>query len=313
MFSSTNYFEKMCLSLPITSEQRLIAQKFARQQVYPAKSLQVELNTLAIFAVKNYLDMMDISTSLEDSDSWNPAIRLCADIADLEIVGIGKLECIAIPAGTSTFSIPLEVWEDRIGYVIVEIDESYKRATLKGFLRKVTEEQLELTQILPIESLLDRLQECQNTVHLRKWLDKVFERDWQPVDRVLSPELAKSNFRLQLKGAERSDRPGYVEAGKLIDLGIQLKGFPIALLLDFKPEDETNTSIRLQVHPGGKERFLPPDLQLMVLDDSGEVFLEAKSREMDNYTQLVFSGEVGEHFSVQIVFGDVKIEENFVI
>jgi hypothetical protein len=313
MFNSTNYFEKMCLSLPITSEQRLTAQKFARQQVSDRKSVQVELNTLAIFAVKNYLDMMDVPTSLEDSDSWNPAIRLCADIADLEIVGVGKLECIAIAAGASTFSIPLEVWEDRIGYVIVEIDESYKRATLKGFLRKATEEELELNRILPIESLLDRLQECQNTVNLRKWLDKIFERDWQPVDRVLSPELAKSNFRLQLKSAERSDRPGYVEAGKLIDLGIQLKGFPIALLLDFKPEDETNTSIRLQVHPGGKERFLPPDLQLMVLDDSGQVFLEAKSREMDNYIQLIFSGEVGEHFSVQIAFGDVKIEENFVI
>jgi hypothetical protein len=313
MFTSTTYFEKMCLSLPITSEQRLTAKKFARQQIAAEKSFKVEMSTIAIFAVKNYLDMMDVPTSLEDSDSWNPAIRLCADIADLEVVGIGKLECIAIAAGASTFSIPLEVWEDRIGYVVVEIDESYKQATLKGFIRKVTEEQLELNQILPIESLLDRLQECQNTIHLRKWLDKIFERDWQPVDRVLSPELAKSSFRLQLKGAERNNHPDYIEAGKLIDLGIQLKGFPIALLLDFKPEDETHTSIRLQVHPGGKEQFLPPNLQLMVLDDSGKVFLEAKSRKMDNYTQLVFSGEVGEHFSIQIVFGDVKIEENFVI
>jgi hypothetical protein len=311
MLNRTNPLEKMSLSLPVTLKQRLTAKKFAQQQLCADKLLKVEMSIIAIFGVKNYLDIMGIPTSLENSDSWNPLIRLCTDIADLEIVGIGKLECIAIPAGVTRFSIPSEVWKERIGYVVVEVQPSYKEVILRGFLQKVSQESIKLERISPLESLLERIHQYQNLVNLKNWLERIFEKDWQPVDKVLSSSLGSSNFRL--KDTERKQHPKYAEGGKIIDLGIQLKGLSIALILDFKPEEENNTSIRLQVHPGNSEQFLPPNLQLIVLDDSGKVFLEAKSREQDNYIQLVFSGESQEEFSVKIAFRDMTLTENFVI
>jgi len=52
---------------------------------------------------------------------------------------------------------------------------------------------------------------------------------------------------------------------------------------------------------------------LIILDESGEVFLEAQSRSADNWIQLEFRGEEKEHFSVKVVFEDVNITEDFAI
>ncbi|HEY9845691.1 MAG TPA: DUF1822 family protein, partial [Candidatus Caenarcaniphilales bacterium] len=59
--------------------------------------------------------------------------------------------------------------------------------------------------------------------------------------------------------------------------------------------------------------YLPPSLQLVVLDESGASFLEAQARSADNYIQLQFSGTAGERFSVQVTLGEVSTTEDFVI
>jgi hypothetical protein len=67
------------------------------------------------------------------------------------------------------------------------------------------------------------------------------------------------------------------------------------------------------VHPIGNQNYLPSLLQLIVLDESGETFLQAQARSADNYIQLQFSGEPGERFSVKITLNDVSIIEDFAI
>ena len=83
--------------------------------------------------------------------------------------------------------------------------------------------------------------------------------------------------------------------------------------MHFTKESENKRNILLQVHPGGGKTYLPPEVELIVLDDTGEVFLEAKSRQADNWIQLEFRGEPGERFSVKVALGDASIVENFVI
>ena len=87
MTYSTKEIEDYSLPLPITQTADITAQRFSLQQPNPEKAEQVRLNTLAVYAVHNYLQLMGIPTELTAGDSWNPVMRLCTDVADLEVIG----------------------------------------------------------------------------------------------------------------------------------------------------------------------------------------------------------------------------------
>lgn len=324
----TNEIEDFTLPLPITQTSRRIAQQFASLQPTPQKAEQVRLNTLAVCVVNDYLQIMGIPTDLSKSDSWNPVLRLCADVADLEVTGLGRLECRPIRASEQTCHIPAEVWSDRIGYVVVQIDESFREAAMLGFVQTAAIDELPISQLRPPEDLLDRLSQQQpslsaasiapsrTSVNLSQWLQNVFETGWQTLEAVLNPPESNLTFSFRSADtAEATDASTLPEAGvrraKLIDLGIQLGGHPVALIVELIPESEQKTNILLQVHPTGSQTYLPPLLQLIVLDESKATFLEAQARSADNYIQLEFSGELGERFSVKVALGDASIMEDF--
>ena len=69
-------------------------------------------------------------------------MQLCENVADLEIVGVGKLECRPVTSTANSCHIPWEVRDLRIGYTIVRIDDSLKKAEILGFISQVTTEEL---------------------------------------------------------------------------------------------------------------------------------------------------------------------------
>ena len=286
----------------------------------------MRLNTLAVCAVNDYLQMMGISTSLTTSDSWNPAVRLFVNVADLEVSGVGRLECRAIKTNEPTCYIPPEVWEERIGYVVVKLDELLREATLLGFVKKVGIEQLDLSQLQPLEDLLSHLSQLsvaksveasKPEVNLSQWLQNVFAPGWRTVESLFNPAEGSLAFSFRkADGYNKTDAEHpehHIRRAKLIDLGLQLAGHSVALVVELRPESHQKTGILLQVHPTSSQIYLPPLLQLIVLDESGAIFLEAKARRADNYIQLQFSGTVGEKFSVKVALDDISITENFVI
>ncbi len=286
---------------------------------------QVRLNTLAVWVVNYYLQMMGIPTDLKASDSWNPVVRLCANVADLAVTGLGSLECRPIRVHEQSCYIPPEVWSDRIGYVVVEFDERLREATVLGFAQTAETEYLLVSELQPLENLLDTLSQLKpvvaqtgvtsKTVVLSQWLENVFETGWQTIESLLGlgqTDLAFSFRRADTQEPE-SQRPGGVRRAKLIDLGMQLAGNSVALIIELRPESERKTDILLQVHPTGSQIYLPPLLQLIVIDESQEIFLEAQARSTDNYIQLQFRGQPGERFSVKVALDDISITENFVI
>lgn len=107
MTQSTYQF---ALPLPITQATRRMAQEFANQQPNANKADQVRLNTLAVLVMHDYLQLMEIPTNLTASDSWNPVLRLCADVADLQVAGLGRLECRPVLPSHTLCSIPPETW-----------------------------------------------------------------------------------------------------------------------------------------------------------------------------------------------------------
>ncbi|MGH1396642.1 MAG: DUF1822 family protein [Trichormus sp.] len=310
------------ITLPISQAALTTAQGFANQQPTSAKAEQVRLNTLAVWVVNDYLQMMDIPTNLTGGDSWNPIMQLCANVSDLEVSSVGRLECRPVLASHQICSMPAETWEDRVGYVVVQVDDSCQEAHILGFVNKVTTETLALTQLEPIEALLDHLAQLRTSpvdvlVNLSQWFVGQVEAGWQTVESLWNtPEIRPAYaFRSPVSTPEvtQGQSETVTRRAKLIDLGIQIDNHPVMLIMEIAPEVNQKTSIRLQLHSTGNQMYLPTGVQLKVLDNSGAVFLEAQARGADNYIQLQFRGEVQEEFSVQVSLNDMSIKENFVI
>jgi hypothetical protein len=320
MNNSTYKIDDFALTLPISQTARTTAQQFANQQPNPEKAEQVRLNTLAVWVVNDYLQMMDIPTDLQASDSWNPIMRLCGNVADLEMPSIGRLECRPVHLHQPICSIPPETWEERVGYLVVQFDESLQEANLLGFIPSVATEILPLAQLQPLEAFIDYIWELRQSpvtslVNLSQWFAGIFETGWQTIESFWNvPELRpvyafRSVETLELDTLKRPE--SITKRAKLIDLGIQILNQPVMLIVEISPEKDQQTGINLQLHATGNQIYLPPAVHLTVLDSSGAVFLDAQSRKSDNYIQLQFRGEPTEQFSVRVSLDNISITEHF--
>ncbi len=327
-----NSLEIPQLTISLGREAHAISAQFAAEQTTPQKGKKTYLNTLAVYAVHNYLKWLQIETDLSQGDSWQPCLRSLFDVADLVIPNVGRLECCPILPGETACSLPPEVTEDRIGYVAVQFSDRLNEVQLLGFAKAGDTsnnlEQIHIAELQPLDALLDCIPShvvdeepvlavSKMQVNLSRWLENMFEAGWQTVEALFSKEVANPAFSVRsaelLRESVPSNSVGGVSGGKLIDLGIQLAGRPIALIVTLSPSSDREVDIRLRVCPAGNQIYLPPKLQLIVLDKSGTTCLEAEARNADNFMQLEFSGEPGERFSVKLALGDVSTEECFAI
>ncbi len=157
-----NQFHQQCLTIPLTSLANHLARQFASKQNNLEKAKQVYLNTLAILAVKDFLEELSYPTDLERGDSWNSAISCFHDTADLFILNLSKLECRPVVGKETIVSLPDEVREERrIAYVFVQFQEQLDRVELLGFIRALdprsAPEEIALEELEPIDSLIDYL------------------------------------------------------------------------------------------------------------------------------------------------------------
>lgn len=300
--------EDLTISLPIPQDYRRLAAEFSRQQPTEEKAEQVFLNTLAVLVVNDCLQMLGFSPNLAASDSWNPTVRMMADIADLVVRGKGKLECRPIRKGAEFCRIPLEVWLDRIGYVVVEIDEDFLAGKIWGFLPEVTRERVAIANLQPLELLLTKLHETlpNPVVNLSQWLDNIFDATWQEVAAILNPPQTQLAFSFR---NSQTESEAEINRAKLIELADNF----LALVLEIKPEDREIINIRVMLHPPGNLNTLPPSIQLTLFDELGNQLITTQARTADNYIQWQFSGEIGERFSVKVSLGDASIIEYFLI
>ncbi len=312
------------LTLPITQTSITNALQFAQQQANPEKAQQVRLNTLAVSVVLDYLEMMDIPTDLAKSDSWNPLVRLLSDVADINLPGIGQIECRPVLKGQPWCYVPPETWSDRVGYIVVEIDEEQNFAQLLGFITTVNREQLALNQLQPIEAFIDHVAQLQQNpvqkalVNLGQWFTGLVGEGWQTLESLanqgdLSPAFAfRSAQTLESANTQLFPVENIITRAKLVDLGILVANQRIILVVEITPEANQQTGVRIQLHPT-TQAHLPSNLRLSVLDNTGSLFLDAQARSADNYIQLQFSGLSGEEFIIQVSIDGANITENFVI
>jgi len=195
--------EQQSISVPIPESFRQIALEFAQEQPISTKAKQVYLNTLAVQVVNSYLAMLDIPTELEASYSWHPRGRLTADVADLLLTGVGRLECLPMRTGDRTCKIPPEVWDNRIGYVVVEINHTCKEGKIRGFVTSVNTPEITLEQLRSLTVLIEHL----HLVHLRQWLEGIYTNNWQSIEELSSQRSTQLAFRSKRVRGWEFDNP----------------------------------------------------------------------------------------------------------
>lgn len=301
-------------TVPLAISAHLQAKKFRSYQSNPHKATQVYLNTLAVYAIDRYLQCLGFKTNLEKSDSWNPTLQTLMDVADLEIVDYGKLECRALMPQTDYLWVPAEVWSDRIGYVAVQFDESLRQATLLGFAEKIAECKLPITQLRSLEMFpgyLNRLKQPKPVVTLNQWLENIFEAGWSVANELFIAPKPAFNFRGgDLAITPVDDSLPVVKRRKLLDL--EAIAERVVLMVGLMPTGDREREIWVKLFPDGDRTHLPPNLQLMVLDETGEALMQATARSTESIL-LKFSGEVGEHFSLKIALDNLSLSEAFII
>ena len=160
------------VKVSLMMSSRIYAEKFCRQQNDPQKAKQVYLNSLAVSAVRIYLNSLGWSTALEQSDSWNPMMQTLMDIADLEIPGFGKIECRTVLLDQQELIVPPEVQSDRAAYIIVKFSSSLRECELLGFTPAITANPISLNKLQPIGNL---------TAHLRNFKQLQEKKKSQPM------------------------------------------------------------------------------------------------------------------------------------
>jgi hypothetical protein len=379
--------QALTISVPLTQSDRQIAERFTQEQPNLDKKKQVYDNTIAVLAVNHYLQLIDVKTDLKASDCWNPAGRLGADIADLVLPGIGRLECRATHQLDQTCFVPPDVSIDRVGYVFVQIDEHYREGILLGYVPESTRSEVWLNQIQSIDDLIDRLVclEKLKLIHLRQWLNQQFENDWQTVETVLKANeaelvIAFRGYPLRMRSqsniqnlvaqiydstdstqhsvlAERLGNMGISSPDAILalahlicttedeetrwaaaeslwmidpsnpvagvrrvaDLGMQLGGHAIALMVAIVPKGDTEMAVLLRVYPMGGLSHLPPGLKLRLLDENGNLCTPAicargiNEPVLDPFMQLKLYGQIGNQFSVMLALGEASLNKNFVM
>ncbi|NER39371.1 MAG: DUF1822 family protein [Oscillatoria sp. SIO1A7] len=117
--------------------------------------------------------------------------------------------------------------------------------------------------------------------------------------------------------------PGHPQAGvkkaRLIDLGMQLAGHAIALVVAIMPKGSGKLGVYIQVHAQDQSK-LPPDLELTVLTELGEPIpglkistrRDSKGESKDNSIQLRFAPPSGTCFQVRLALDDASIIEHFI-
>lgn len=136
---------------------------------------------------------------------------------------------------------------------------------------------------------------------LQKNLDEALQAGWQTIEDIFGAQIANQAFRsAAARGANATA------------LTLQLAEHPVALIVAVMPESQQTIPIILQVRPTGSQTYLPQNLKLTVLDETGNSW-QIPASEDDSLIQFKFTGQPGERFTVKIAVGDAEIVRRYFV
>ncbi len=285
--------ERLTFTVPLSGADFKLAQKFSCEQKDADKSKQVFLNTLAVLAVNFYCQCLKVETNLEESTIGHYNRRILMDSADLKIDVLGKLECRPVLPNENICYVPSEVWSDRVGYVVVEIDEEAKKAILFGFVEQIETNELPLAQLPDIDNLVDLLLLAKN----KQLLERTFAKNW---DNNISKRIldAKQQNFVCLNDPALPTIDKSITSPLYKAKYITLKRRTFILFVRITPTKEGNFQLLVEVESDRGEK-IPSDLNLKLLSLSDQT-LNASQTKRGNYISLNYKLQLGESFQIQV-------------
>ncbi|NJR64542.1 MAG: DUF1822 family protein [Leptolyngbyaceae cyanobacterium CRU_2_3] len=344
-----NTQQPACFTVPLTTDAHRCAQAFYQHHAQPQKAKQIYLNTLSVHAVYIYLSCLGIETDWQQSQSWNPTLQVLADTADLWVNQRGRLECRPVLPEMQDCSIPVEVWADRIGYMMVQLNAELTEATLLGFVPTVESETVLLKDLHSLSEFPQFLSQVTLSpvqpspaesgaippvpIVLRQWLTQWIDIGWQTLESIqqslqvdpeqVDPEQVDPEFAYSFRQAPShtidtsESAVNGIKQGKILSLQNIPEG-RLLLLVGIVPSVNLSEfqipefQITVELLPTRGQRYLPRSLQLITLDATGQVVLQADGSNSEGL-EFQFSGAAGERFTLQICWQDIQIEEVFEI
>lgn len=144
------------------------------------------------------------------------------------------------------------------------------------------------------------------TTNLSLWWDNVFEAGWQAIEDLFGtqPDLA-FNFRQANSTTEQIRRV------KPIQLSAELPTLLLVVMLETEADNRIRTWVQILPQPG--ETYLPANLKLELLSNTGDVIQSVQAGDTSNYIQLRrFKSSPGTEFRLQVAIADTFICEDFI-
>ncbi|GCL36836.1 hypothetical protein SR1949_19420 [Sphaerospermopsis reniformis] len=303
-----NVLQDLAIPFPITASFRQQARAYAAQYFAPNIQQRMYLHTLAVFVADAYFRILGFQTNLNRTERWNAIHRLWSEANELELLGLGNLECCVIAKEQEKIILPSDIVSNivrhNIGYLFIEITESEKEAVLLGFLPAfdTKHEELEITDLQSMDALIDYLSEKETSLpvetaeideisleftekkitYLRNWLNNIYEGDWQPATRNLRNAICNKNISL---------------AGQI---------FKMQLSISQPSEELVNVIVTIQ----SENTFLPIGMQVSVPDES-HTHTETVD-EAGDLIKIPLELSPSEKFWVELRIGESFIREYFI-
>ena len=318
------------VSVLVPSESVQLAKELAQQHPHSELIEPTYRNLLSVLVVSNYLKMLDIPTDVSQCDCWNPLLRLTSNVADLELVGYGRFECCPVTPVESakpspTFTVPAEMQEERVGYIVVQIDGDVEEAAptvhILGFSESLVGEQtgedLPLSQLRSLFDLPDYLASIKHTC-LSDWLQNWIEDRWQALDQLLEPQIYRT-LQVQTRSSEIKLRQ---IQGKPLTFKAQAvdkddqqvsDNEEVILIAEVTDTQDKRLDIELKICPTTEQAFLPPGLAMTIVDSLGDPVMQANARQENRMMELGFHAELGDRFQLLVTLEDETLVESFVV
>jgi hypothetical protein len=302
------------------------AANFAATQTSPTKGRRVYLNTLAVSAVRQYLNCVcELDIDLTHGHSWNPEFHSIMDVADLMIPNVGRIECVPVLPDRTEVILAPEIIDDRVGYVAVQFSEDLSSVELLGFVVKPEGGIININQLQPLEDLLDLIY-VERINNLSQFLNGILGIGWEPIESLI---VVGGASPLENRNITIPNQPDFAlrniltstpyesirefNTGKIIDLRANIANIPLLLLIGLNHEPDGRINVRARLHSTGGVPVLPPNLKLTLQDANGESLSQVQYPEAMNFIQLQsFKLKSGTQFKIQVALDNHSFTELFI-
>lgn len=266
-------------------------------------------NCLALYAGDWYLKCLQFSTKLVQQGDW--WLKYISESANLEVVGVGLLECIPTIGNAVTARMPIDSQSNRVGYLFVRLNDELTSAEIIGFTPNYAQE-VRLDRLQSTDDLIEYLCELESpsepiaVVKLQAWFAGIFDSIWQEIAvSSMTPAFRSQASLLSLKSIERSRR---------IVIGDRDNSYSIFLTVGIQQVSASDFDLYLQIYPELPQTVLPIGLKFSAIDDRGDEIGSVRTKEGDISGEIVLEGgKAGDKFRISIEFDGVEKTESFEI